>query len=132
MNRLLVASVLLALVGCRSYNQLKQDVGQVKVDGQTPVATYEVVNVSYKLLGIVPLTTGVTWKEGPYEGNTGSMKGFADECSLDDNLDSVRHACEIVGADKLVNVTGQVDEYWAWSLWTVKKRIVKTSCVITR
>jgi len=123
---------LMALTGCCSYSQLLRDTGKVAVDGTTPVATYEVVNVSYKLLGLVPLTTGTTWKEGPYSKDVGSVALFEDQCNLDDNLASVRHACQIVGANDLHNLTGRVDDAWAWSLFLIKKRVVKTSCVITR
>lgn len=130
MNKIFGGIVLVALTGCCSYSQLKTDVGQVQVDGRKPAAVYEVVNVSYKLLGLVPLTTGVTWKKGPYSDDVGSVLPFEDQCSLDDNLDSVRHACEIVGAEMPSDITGRVDEYFAWSLFLIQKRVVKTSCVL--
>jgi len=132
MKRLVFSVALAALAGCSSYSQLRRDNGSVLSDGTAPVATYEVCNVAYSLLGLVPLTTGLTWKNGPYSPDNGSMTFFDDQCSLDDNLASVRHACKTVGASKVCNVTGRVDEAMGWSLFIVKKRIVKTSCVLTK
>jgi len=132
MHKILAISMVMAVTGCCSYSQLDRNMGAVKVDGEQPVATYEVVNVSYKLLGFVPLTTGVTWKQGPYAEDVGSMAVFCDECSLDDCMESVRHACKTMGSDRIVDLTGRVDDSWAWSLFTVKKRVVKASCVVLK
>jgi len=132
MNRFLVIACLLATCGCASYSSLKTDVGSVRVDGRTPAAVYEVVNVSYAILGIIPLTTGVTWQEGPYVDGDWHMTFFRDRCTLDENLASVRHACKIVGSDDVRNISSQVDTCWFWSLLTVRKRIATTSCVIMK
>jgi len=132
MKKLAFSLALVALAGCCSYSQLRKDTGDILVNGVKPVATYEVVNVSYRLLGLIPFETGTTWKDGPYSPDCGSMTFFDDQCSLDDNLASVRHACKTVGATKIRNVTGRVDEAAAWSLFILKKRIVKTSCVLTK
>ncbi|MGN0833687.1 MAG: hypothetical protein ACI4RD_08600 [Kiritimatiellia bacterium] len=132
MNKLISTVALAFLTGCCAYSQLGRDVGGVRVDGLEPVATYEVVNVAYRLLGLLPLTAGETWKEGPYSDNVGSMRLFGSTCDLDDNLRSVAHACEIVGGDDIIDVTGRVDEYSGWSWLLIKKRIVKTSCVIVK
>lgn len=132
MNKFFAVAVAAMLAGCCSYSELKRDVGGMKVDGRTPVASYEVVNVTYKILGLVPFTTGVTWKEGPYDDSVGSMALFCDEASLDDNMASVRHACKIVGSDEICDVTGRVDTYWAWSCLLFRKQVFKTSCVIVK
>lgn len=130
MNKLFVTALLFVAAGCCSYSELKTDCGGIKVDGEKALATYEVVNVSYKLLGLVPLTTGITWKSGPYRDGVGSAAVFMDKCSLDDNLASVRHACETVGGGKIANVVGRDDVYNAWSLFLIRKEVLKTSCVI--
>lgn len=132
MFRYLVPVLLLAAAGCCSYSELKTDCGDVKVDGERVLATYEVVNPSYRLLGVVPLTCGATWKSGAYYENAGSVDIFSGECSLDDNLESVRHACGTVGGGRIAHIVGRDDIYWAWSLGLVKKEVVKTSCVILR
>jgi len=133
MNRIFYSIALMAaLTGCCSYSQLCRDVGKVRADGKTPIATYEVVNASYKLLGLVPFTTGTTWKEGPYDDSVGGMAFFCTECSLDDNLESVKHACKVVGSENYCDVTAQVEDYWAWSCLLFRKRIVVTSCVIVK
>jgi len=134
MNKIFALAGMAAFAGCCSYSHLSKDMAKVKVDGETPIATYEVVNVSYKLLGFIPLTTGVTWKDGDYNEEVGSMEAFDDQLSLDDNLASVRHACRTlgVGIDHVRSVTAQVDDYYVWSWMFVRKRIAKTSCVIVK
>lgn len=132
MRKTMISVLLLAFAGCCSYSDLKTDCGSVKVDGRDVRATYEVLNQNYELFGVLPITTGTTWKNGPYE-MYGSVDWFGGgKCSLDDNLESVKHACETVGGGTLANVVGRVDVYRAWSLFLVKKTVVKTSCVILK
>lgn len=131
MNRIFIAIVLLlAAAGCMSYSELKTDVGNVKVNGKNVAASYAVVNVSYKLLGCIPLTNGDTWKTGSYGPWVGGMDVFSGECSLDDNLASVRHAREMVGGGEIANLVSRDDVYHAWSLFLVEKEVLKTSCII--
>jgi len=132
MKRILLPLVFAALAGCCSYSRLDRAVSGVKSDSGTPVASYSVVNISYKLLGIVPLTTGTTWKEGVYSDDIGGLAIFSDTCNLDDNLASVRHACKVAGARDVSNLVGRYDTYWAWSLCLVKKSVVKTSCLLVK
>ena len=132
MNKLFSMVALAFLSGCCSYSRLSREVGDVRVNGLKPVATYEVVNVAYRRLGLLPLTTGVTWQEGPYSDDVGSMQLFDAPCDLDDNLKSVGHARETVGGDDVVDVTGRVDDYYGWSWFLIEKRVVKTSCVIVK
>lgn len=132
MKRFFACAALVALTGCCSYSHLGFNPSKTPVDGRTPLATYEVINVSYKLFGVLPLSTGLTWKQGPYSPEVGSAEAFADDCTLDDNLASVRHACSVVGSDHIANVTGRVDDYWAWSFCTIRKRVIKTSCLIVK
>lgn len=128
----LIPFSILLLAGCCSYSELTRDVGAAKVDGRTPIAAYEVVNVTYKIVGLIPFSTGITWKDGAYDENYGSMAFFDDQASLDDNMKSVRHACKLVGSDEIRGVTGRIDTYWAWSCLLVRKQVYKTSCVIVK
>jgi len=133
MKRISAFVALLSLSGCMSMCQLNRDVDAVKVEGETPLATYEVVNCSYRLFSCIPLTTGLTWKEGPYDpDHADTFAWFDNICSLDDNIASVRHACKVVGSDKVRNVTARYDKSLWWSFFIVEKRIVKTACVIVK
>lgn len=124
MNKIFsLGALVLVLSGCRSYSELCD---------QGSVASYEVVNNSYRLLGVVPLMTGETWKTGPYTDGLGGLKFFEGECSLDDNLASVRHACEVVGSDKVRGLASRADTYSAWSFFLIQKRVLKTSCEIVK
>lgn len=121
----------LSLAGCCSYSQLARDTDQVHtIDGRKPVATYLVGNVGYSLLGLIPLSSGVTWQDGAYTENAGGVTWFEDRCTLDENLRSVNHACRTVGSDNIANLVTTVDDSRAWSLFLVKRRLLKTSCVI--
>jgi len=133
-NLLLSAAAAVMISGCYSYCELNTDVGKVKVDGCQPLAVYEAANVSYLLLGLAPLSSGNTWKSGRYQDYADSdrMSFFVDNCSLDDNYDSIRHAAEEVGATEVRNLVGQVNDARAWSFFIIKRRIIKTSCVLVK
>lgn len=126
-----VALCALSFAGCCSYSQLARDTDQKQtVDGRKPVATFLVGNVGYSLLGLIPLTSGVTWQEGAYSENAGGVTLFEDRCTLDENLRSVNHACRTVGSDNIANLVTTIDDARAWSFFLVKRRLIKTSCVI--
>ena len=101
----------------------------VRVDGDVkPLASYMVCNHSYKLLGCIPLTTGVPWQGGEYED--WNVEFFADHCTIDENLASVKAAAEKCGTDRICGLVTTEDTSWAWSLFLVKHTEIKTSCVI--
>ena len=81
------ALALSALTGCMSCCELSRHVSDaVRVDGdERPLATFMVANVSYSLLGLLPLTSGNTWQSGPYEDFAcGGISFFTDHCTLDE------------------------------------------------
>ena len=127
---ILLAPVMLA--GCASMSTLsdyKVPSGVRIEDNVKPLASYSVVNHSYKLFGCVPLSTGVPWKGGK-DYNGFNTKFFADHCTVDENLASVKAAAEKCGTDRVASLITTVDTSWAWSLFIVKHTEVKTSCVI--
>ena len=97
-------------------------------DDVQPLASYMVCNHSYKLFGCVPLTTGVPWQGGEYED--GKVEFFADHCTIDENLASVKAAAELCGTDRVCGLITTEDTSWLWSLFLVKHTELKTSCVI--
>ena len=126
---ILLSPVLLA--GCASMSTLsdyKTPSGVRIEDNVKPLASYCVVNHSYKLFGCLPLSSGVPWQGGPYKDfNT---VYFKDHCTVDENLASVKAAAEKCGTDRVASLITTVDTSWAWSLFIVKHTEVKTSCVI--
>lgn len=127
---LLLAPVLLS--GCASMSTLsdyKAPSGVRVEDDIKPLASYSVVNHSYKLFGCVPLSTGVTWKGGD-DYNGFNTEFFADHCTVDENLASVKAAAAKCKTDRVASLLTTVDTSWAWSLFLVKHTEVKTSCVI--
>ena len=126
---ILVAPLLLS--GCASMSTLsnyKTPAGVRVEDNVKPLASYYVCNHSYKLFGCVPLTTGVPWQGGEYED--WNVEFFADHCTIDENLASVKAAAEKCGTDRVCGLITTEDTSWAWSLFLVKHTELKTSCVI--
>ena len=126
---LLAAPLLLS--GCASMSTLsdyKTPAGVRVEDNAKPLASYYVCNHSYKLFGCVPLTTGVPWQGGKYED--WNVEFFADHCTIDENLASVKAAAKKCGTDRICSLITTEDTSWAWSLFLVKHTEIKTSCVI--
>ena len=126
---LLVAPLLLS--GCASMSTLsdyKTPAGVRVEDNAKPLASYYVCNHSYKLFGCVPLTTGVPWQGGEYED--GKVEFFADHCTIDENLASVKAAAKKCGTDRICSLITTEDTSWAWSLFLVKHTELKTTCVL--
>ena len=127
---LLVAPLLLS--GCASMSTLsdyKTPAGVRVEDNAKPLASYSVCNHSYKLFGCVPLSTGVTWKGGD-DMNGFNTRYFADHCTIDENLASVKAAAAQCGTDRVCSLITTEDTSWAWSLFLVKHTELKTTCVI--
>ncbi|MBP1588910.1 MAG: hypothetical protein IJT88_04300 [Kiritimatiellae bacterium] len=129
---LLLSSALLG--GCCAYT----DIGTVKqpvklADGATPVAAVTVFNTSYSLFGCLPISSGKTWQEGPIETQfDDNFVWFEDRATLDENLAGLRHALDVIGSRKVVNLTSDVDTYSAWSLFLVQRKVVKNSCLVVK
>lgn len=122
----------LLLSGCASMSTLsdyKTPAGVRVENNVKPMASYYVCNHSYKLLGCIPLSTGVTWKGGK-DYNGFNTKYFSDRCTVDENLASVKAAAEKCGTDRVCNLITTVDTSWAWSLFLVKHTEIKTTCII--
>ena len=122
----------LLLSGCASMHTLsdyKTPVGVRVEDNVKPLASFYVCNHAYKLFGCVPLSTGVTWKGGD-DYNGFNTKYFSDQCTVDENLASVKAAANACGSDRVASLITTVDTSWAWSLFLVKHTEIKTSCVI--
>ena len=121
--------------GCCSYT----DIGHIKNpcgtdDGETPVATITVMNVAYSLFGVLPIESGTTWKEGPYAENHDSWNAtwFENRCTLDETLASVRAALKEVGSNRIMNLVTDADSWRFWSLYIIKREVMKTSCTVLK
>jgi len=126
-----LALVPFVLCGCSSYSTLSdyRTPSGVRVDANVrPLASYVVCNHSYKLLGCIPLSSGVTWKGGTYEDF--NAKWFSDHCTIDENLASVKAVAEECGTDRVCGLITTEDTSWLWSLFLVKHTEIKTSCVL--
>lgn len=132
-NILILALGAIALAGCSSYSELSRDVpSYARIDeGIKPVASYVVCNYQYKLLGLIPLSSGVPWKVGPYKDrHEFNFKWFSDHCTLDENLASVKAALKECNTDRICNLVTTEDSSWVWSLFIVKMHTLKTTCLI--
>ena len=133
MKKLISVFGSVALAGCCSYSELSRDVpAYAAVDGdEKPMASYVVVNVSYSLFGLLPLSSGETWKSGPYaDRDLWNVSWFKDGCTLDENVRSVRAALRECKSDRICNLVSSANEDSAWSLFLVNRKLLRTSCLI--
>lgn len=135
MKKILIAFSALALSGCCAFTEIGKFDPNVPVSsnhGEKPVAIINVANVSYKLLHLIPISSGQTWQKGSYEQSLGSWNAtmFRDKCTVDENLASVRMALKYLGKDRIADLTTDTDSWSFWSLFLIKRTVVKTSCVV--
>jgi len=132
---LLTSIAALAIAGCSSYSELSSDVPAFALvdNDETPVASYVVCNTSYNLFGILPLCSGETWKQGDIDrSNMHNTIWFKDHCTLDENIASVKHALSVAGSDRVSNIVSDQEESYAWSLFLVSRKTLKTTCLIVK
>lgn len=133
-NPALLALTAAMLVGCSSYT----DIGHLKTgvrtdDGETPIATVEVFNISYSLFGLWTYESGTTWKSGPYrDRDEWNATCFEDRCTLDENLASIRAALRELGSNKIANLVTESDSWRFWSLYIIKRKVMKSSCTVLK
>lgn len=131
---LLMALAALGLFGCSSLNEYSTDVpAYANVDDDNkPIATYVVANVSYQLLHFIPFSTGVTWKgtDDISRHNVSNFEMFSDKATIDENLASVKAATRLAGSNRVANLMTTIDNSSAWSLFIVRRRLIKTTCLI--
>ena len=133
-NLAFVSLVATLFAGCCSYT----DIGHLKSgatadDGEKAVATVTVFNVSYSIFGVIPCESGTTWTEGPYKDREDwNWTFFKDRCTLDENLASIRAACKEVGSYRIENLVTDSDCWRFWSLFIIKRKVMKSSCTILK
>lgn len=129
---LLAPAFAVLLAGCSSVTEIGYlPKGCRTMDGETQLATVSVRNISYSLFGVFPIECGTTWKSGPYaERKKCNMSWFSDKCTVDENLASIKAALGEVGSDRVENLVTDVDSWGFWSLYLVRRKIIKTSCVV--
>ena len=126
----LFVMVALLLVGCSSYSEIARWNSPVAINnGEVPLATFATQNVSYRLFGLIPISTGLPWTSGDgdvmYDFN---VRMFADEATQENNFVSLKHALDRVGSHRISHL--QVSEKDDWSLIIMKCHIVNTKCII--
>ena len=137
MKRIIALAVLAAaFAGCSSYTdigRLNPTSGVKSDDGKRPIATVDVVNVSYSLLGLLPIESGETWKSGPYAARPSrNATWFEDRCTVDENLASVRAALRELNAGEVANLVTDCESWRFWSLFIVKRTVLKTTCTVLK
>ena len=137
MKRILALVVLAAVfAGCSSYTDIGRlsSMSSVKSDdGKRPIATVDVLNVSYSLFGVVPIESGVTWKDGPYANRPSrNATWFSNRCTVDENLASVRAALRELDATEVANLMTDSECWRFWSLFIVKRTVLKTTCTVLK
>ena len=129
---LIFSMVALLLVGCSSYSEIARWNSPVTINnGEVPLATFVTQNVSYQLLGMIPITTGRPWTSGDKDINYDfDVRLFADEATQENNFVSLRHALDILGSHRITQL--QVSELDDWSMILVRCHVVNTKCIILK
>ena len=124
------AMVSLLLVGCSSYSEIARWNSPVTINnGEVPLATFATQNVSYHLLGMIPISTGRPWTSGDEDIKYDfDVRLFANEATLDNNFVSLKYALDRVGSHRITQL--QVSEKDDWSLLIISCHIVNTKCII--
>ena len=130
----LIALAATLFAGCSSMTDIgRLRSGATADDGEKAIATVTVINVSYSLFGLLPIESGTTWKEGPYKDrDTWNWSFFEDRCTLDENLASVRAACKEIGSSRIENLVTDSDSWRFWSLYIIKRKVMKSSCTVLK
>ena len=129
---LIIATTALLFVGCCSCHEIARWKSPDTInDGEVPVASFVTGNVSYQLFGVLPICTGRPWTSGDGDCmNNFRVRLFADEASLDTNLDTLHHALDLVGSHRITQLSSIVDDDWVWSLFIIRRHKVMTKCII--
>ena len=131
---LIIATTALLLAGCCSYSEIALWNSPDTIDdGEVPVASFVTGNISYQLFGVLPICTGRPWTTGDgYIKDEFSIRLFADEASIDTNLDTLHHALDNVGSHRITQLSSVEDEDWIWSLFVIRRYKVLTKCIILK
>ena len=132
MKRICLALAALAFAGCSSYSEIARWDSTVESDdGVRPVASFITQNFSYQLLFCIPLCTGLPWTEGDEDVmDDFNVKLFKDEATVDNNLVSLKHALDLVGSHKVMQLHTSIDDDCVWSLFLINRHEVRTQCLI--
>lgn len=132
MKRICLALAALAFAGCSSYSEIARWDSTVESDdGVRPVASFITQNFSYQLLFCIPICTGLPWTEGDEDVmDDFNVKLFKDEATVDNNLVSLKHALDLVGSHKVMQLHTSIDDDCVWSLFLINRHEVRTQCLI--
>ncbi len=129
-----LTALALAFAGCSSYTEIARWKSNIPVnDGEVPLASFVTQNFSYRLLWVIPLSTGLPWTEGNQEiVDDFNIRLFADEATIDNNLATLKHALDVVGSHRITHLKTTEDNSLAWSLFLVNRHEVRTQCMILK
>jgi len=130
-----IGMLALGLAGCSSITQITGITSPTKTDdGETPIASITVQNVSYSLFGVLPIASGTTWKgECPYAVRPErNVTWFENRVTPEENLASLKAALKEVGSNKVVNLVEMSESWSSWSLWIVWQNFETTTCTVLK
>lgn len=125
----------LVLSGCCSYRETtRTDYGGIRYEnGERPIGTIYVENVSYQLFGFIPFQSGsfsTDYESYPSGGIGGPSKWFTDQATLENNVAAINGELQRIGASRVRNLVSQEYESSAWSLFLFNRKTVRTSCTV--
>ena len=133
-----ICSVALALVfaGCSSITDINRiDSRDVRTDdGAQPVAEVAIHNVSYRLFGLIPISSGEVWKgRCRYANRDGrNTVWFEDKCTPEENLAALKAVLKEVGSNKVQNLVERTQTWSGWSLGIIRQTKETTTCTVLK
>ena len=132
MRRILAAALgLLMLAGCYARCDITYRKHQVEY-GETALASVTCRNTGYFVFGLLPICSGMPWREGLLKDWSPGHDWFDDHVNIDDNMDMLRLAAREVGSSKIGNLRTEIDDNMVWSFFIIDRRSITTTATILK
>ena len=130
------AALALVFAGCSSITDVARvDSKAVRTDdGAQPIAEVAIHNVSYRLFGLIPISSGEVWKgQCKYAERDGrNTVWFEDKCTPGENLAALKAVLKEVGSNKVQNLVERTQTCSGWSLGICRQTKETTTCTVLK
>ena len=130
------AALTLVFAGCSSITDVARINSEaVKADdGEQPIAEVAIHNVSYRLFGLIPISSGETWKGqcGYANRDERNTVWFEDRCTPEENLAALKAVLKDVGSNKVRNLVERTQTWSGWSLGICRQTKETTTCTVLK
>ena len=130
------AALALVFAGCSSITDVTRiNSRDVRTDdGAQPIAEVAIHNVSYRLFGCIPISSGEVWKgQCKYaDRDERNTVWFEDKCTPEENLAALKAVLKEVGSDRVQNLVERTQTWSGWSLGIFRQTKETTTCTVLK